>query len=188
MLPENNNSETNDEYMEMKTEIRHHRKLIKTREEVEMMKNGLIDVFNVPMTNHTKRMNFMECRRTLKEILEGMHNRPVDEKFSKTMLRWKMPEIERTYNKIEYHKSRRPIKHWSLPEIEIQNKGSTLTKEVQLTSLSNKQHNQVIEVDINTTEHMVVEELWYKMEDTYFTRTKIVRHTKVCLLYTSRCV
>ena len=29
-LPENNNNETNDEYMEMKTEKRHHRKLIKT--------------------------------------------------------------------------------------------------------------------------------------------------------------
>ena len=72
LSPENNNNETNDECVEMKTEKRHHRKIIKTREEVEMMKNGLTDVFNVPMTNHAERMNFMECRRTLKEILEGV--------------------------------------------------------------------------------------------------------------------
>ena len=64
LLPENNNNETNDEYVEMKTEKRHHRKIIKTREEVEMMKNGLTNVFSVPMTNHAERMNFMERRRT----------------------------------------------------------------------------------------------------------------------------
>ena len=71
-MPEDNNNETNDEYVEMKTEKRRHRKIIKTREEVEMMKNGLTNVFSVPMTNHAERMNFMECRRTLKEILEGV--------------------------------------------------------------------------------------------------------------------
>ena len=37
----------------------------------------------------------------------------------------------------------------------------------------------MMEVEINTTEHMVLEELWYETEETYITRKKI------CLLYTS---
>ena len=52
-------------------------------------------------------------------------------------------------------------------------------QEVQLTSLINKQNNQAIEVVIDTNEHIILEELWYKIEDTYFTRTEIVLHTKV---------
>ena len=63
--------------------------------------------------------------------------------------------------------------------MEIQNKRSlTLMREAQLTSLINQQSNQMMEVDINTTEHMVLEELWYKTEETYVTRKKIVLHTK----------
>ena len=113
---------------------------------LEMRKSGLIDVFSVPMTNHTERMNFMECRRTLKEILEGVnyrpakrnwrkaipewkipkiegiHSKPAGENFSKSMLQWKMPEIERTYNKTVYNKLRRSLKHWSTPELEMKNK------------------------------------------------------------------
>ena len=49
------------------------------------------------------------------------------ENFNKSMLRWKMPEIEMTDNKTDYNKSRRSIKHWSLLEIEIQNKRSIIT-------------------------------------------------------------
>ena len=54
----------------------------------------------------------------------------------------------------------------------------TLTKEVQLTtSLINQ--NIVNDVGMETNEHMILEELWYEIEDTYFTRTEIVLHTKV---------
>ena len=52
-------------------------------------------------------------------------------------------------------------------------------REAQLTSLVNQQSNQMIDVDINTTGHMVVEELWYETEETYITRKKIVLHAKV---------
>ena len=97
------------------------------------------------------------------------------------MLQWKMPEIERTDNKTVYNKLRRSLKHWSTPEVEMKNKRSiiTLMREVQKTSLINQQNDQMIDVDINTTEHRVLEELWYKTEETYVTRTKIVLHTKV---------
>ena len=145
------------------------------RQEVEMMKNGLIDVFNVPMTNHTERMNFTECRRTLKEILEGVnyrparrnggktipeckipkiegiHSKPAGEKVSKFMLKWKIPKFERTHNKIVCHNLRRSLKHGSIPEIEMLNKKPiiTLTKEVQLTtSLINQKAVSYTHLDV----------------------------------------
>ena len=154
---------------------------IKTREEVEMVKNGLIDVFNLPLTYQSKLIKYKDCRMTLREIIKGIHNQSVDEKFSKSILRWKMPEIEMTDNKTDYNKSRRSIKHWNTPEMEIPNKKAkiTLMREAQLTSLINRQSNQMFEVDINTTEHMVLQELWYRIEDTYFTRKKTVLHARV---------
>ena len=98
------------------------KKLIKTREELEMMKNGLIDVCNLPITDQSKLMKYKDCRRTLKEIIEGIHNKPADENFSKSLCKWKIPKIERTHNKIECHKLRRSLKHLSTPELGMQNK------------------------------------------------------------------
>ena len=157
------------------------KKLLKTREEVEMMKNGLIDVFNLPITDQSKFMKYKDCRRTLKAIIEGSHNTPAEENFSKSIRKWKLPKFERTLNKTVCHKLKRSLKHWSTPELEMQNKKSimTLMREVQLTSLINQQHNIVSDVGMETNEHMVLEELWYEIEDTYFTRTEIVLHTKV---------
>ena len=66
-------------------------------------------------------------------------------------------------------------RHGSIPEIQMLNKKPiiTLTKKVQLTtSLINQ--NVVNEAVMETNEHTIVEELWYKIEDTYFTSTKIV--------------
>ena len=115
------------------------------------------------------------------EIIKGFHNQPVDENFSKSILRWKMPEIEMTANKTEHSKSRRSIKYWSTPEMEMPNKKAkiTLIRETQLTSLINGQSDQMFEVNINTTEHMVLKELWYKTEETYFTSKKTVLHARV---------
>ena len=83
-----------------------------------------------------------------------------------------------TDNKTGYNKSRRSIKHWSLPDIEIRNKRSIIRKEVQLTT-SLIDQNVVNEAVMDTNERMIVEELWYKMEETYITRKKIVLHAKV---------
>ena len=41
----------------------------------------------------------------------------------------------------------------------------TLMREVQLTSLFNKQHNIVNDVGMDTNEQMVLEELWHKIEN-----------------------
>ena len=82
------------------------KKLLKTREEVEMM-NGLIDVFNLPLTDQRKLMRYKDCRRTLKEIIEGIHNQPAEENFSKSIRKWKLHKIDRTHNKIGCHKLRR---------------------------------------------------------------------------------
>ena len=67
------------------------------------------------------------------------------------------------------------------PEIEMLNKKPmiTLMREVQLTSLINKQHNIVNDVGMETNEHMILEELLYEVAENHFTRTEIVLHTKV---------
>ncbi len=97
------------------------------------------------------------------------------------MLKWKVPAIEMTDDKTNYNQSRRSIKDWSTPEMEMPNKKAkiTLIRETQLTSLINGQSDQMFEVNINTTEHMVLKELWYKMEETYFTSKKTVLHARV---------
>ena len=122
-----------------------------------MMKHGLIDVFNLPLTDQSKLIKYKDCRRTLKEKIEGIRNKPAEENFSKSIRKWKLPEIEMLNKK---------------PMI-------TSMMEVRLTSLNNEPHNKMMEAVMDTNEHMIVEELWYKIEDTYFTRTKIVLHTEV---------
>ena len=116
-------------------------------------------------------MKYKDCRRNLKEIIKGIHNQPVDEKFSKFMLRWKMPEIDRTDNKTVNNKLMRSLKHWSTPEMAIQNKRSIITKEVQLTT-SLIDQNVVNEAVMDTNERVIVEELWYETKETYITRKK----------------
>ena len=49
------------------------KKIIKTREELEMVKNGLIEVFNLPITDRIEIMKYKDCRRNLKETIEGVH-------------------------------------------------------------------------------------------------------------------
>ena len=132
------------------------KKLLKTREELEIMKSALIDVFNLPITDQSKCMKYKDCRRNLKEIIEGVHKEPMNKNLYDSLVKWKLPEME------------------------IKNKKAiiTLMKEVQLTtSLINQ--NVGNEAVMETNEHMIVEELWYKMEETYVARTKIVLHTEV---------
>ena len=121
-----------------------------------------------------------DCRRTPREIIKGIHNQPVDEKFSKPMPKWEIQEIEGTHNKIVYHKLKRSLEHLNTQGIQRQNKTAitTLTKEVQLTtSLINQ--NVLNNVGLETTEHMMLEELWYKIKDTYFASKEIVIHTQI---------
>ena len=128
------------------------------------------------MTDHTEMVNFMECRRTLEEILEGVNNQPANKNFSKSIFKWKIPKIERTHYKTECNKLRRSIRKLNTPEIDMYNQISVRASmmDITLTYLFYKQHNKVIDVGMDTNEHMVLEELWYKVAETYF-----------CLLYTS---
>ena len=80
------------------------KELIKKREELEMMKNGIINVLNLPITDHTEIMNFKDCRRTSKEILERAHNKTVSKNLRKSIFKWNIPKIER-YNKMSVRSS-----------------------------------------------------------------------------------
>ena len=121
------------------------------------MKNGLINVFNLPITDHTEIINFKDCRRTLKEILEGIHNKSVRTNLRKSILQWNIPKIER-YNKKSMRSSimNMPLKY-------------------AFSQLDAK----VIDVGMDTNEHVVFEELWYQVAKTYITRTEIVLYTRV---------
>ena len=101
------------------------------------MKNGLLEMFNLPITDHRELMDYKECRRTLKEIVEGMHNKPVNKNFNNSIFKWKLPEIEMQNKPISVRRS---------------------MMEVRVTSLNNNQNAKVIEVEIDTKEHMVLEE------------------------------
>ena len=72
----------------------HQRKLINTREELEMMKNGLLEMFNLPITDHMEMKNFMECRRTLKEILGGINNQPARKTSANLSLNRGFPKLK----------------------------------------------------------------------------------------------
>ena len=52
-------------------------------------------------------------------------------------------------------------------------------REVQLTSLINKQNAKMIDVGTDTNEHMVLEELLYEIAETHITRTETVLYTRV---------
>ena len=91
-----------------------------------MMQNGLINVFNVPINDQDEIMNFMECRRTLKEILEGVNYQQVRKNLRKAILKWKIPKIERTHNKTGGNKLRKSIRKLNTPEIDMYNKISVI--------------------------------------------------------------
>ena len=74
---------------------------------MEMMKNGLIQVFNLPITDRREIMKYKDCRRNLKEIIEGIHKEPVNKNFYNSLVKRNLPEIEMTDNKTVYNKSRR---------------------------------------------------------------------------------
>ena len=146
-----------------------------------MMKNGLLEMFNIPITDHAEMRNVMECRKTMKEILGGINNQPANKNFSKPIVKWKIPKVERPHNKTMYDKLRRAIRKLNTTEIEMQNKPISVRRammEVRVTSLSNNQNAEVIEVEIDNREHMVLEEGLYQMEETYITRTETIMHTR----------
>ena len=124
-----------------KTKKIHQRKRINTREELEMMKNGLLETFNRPINDHTEMMNVMECRRTLKEILGGINNQPASKTFSKPIFKWRIFKVEKPHNKTMYGNSRQSIRKGKLSEIEPRIQPISVRRsmtEIRLTSLSNK--------------------------------------------------
>ena len=84
----------------------------------------------------------------------------------------------RDSNRIVCHKLHRFLKHRNPPALEMPNKNlmTTLMREVPFTPLINKPRQEVNDGTMDTNEQMMLEELWYKMEDTYFTSKEIVIH------------
>ena len=60
----------------------------------------------------------------------------------------------------------------------------SLITEIPLKILFNKLNDEVTDVVIDTNEHVILEELLYKVAETYITRTEIVLYTRVTVSYT----
>ena len=74
LLPENKNNRNKKNIKQLEKNTKEigkirQKELIKTGEELEMMKTGLVNVLNLPITDHTEIMKFKNCRRSLEEIL-----------------------------------------------------------------------------------------------------------------------
>ena len=155
-----NRNKENVRRMELKTKKMrqmHQQKLINTWEELEMIKNGLGNVLNLPMTNHKGIIHVKKSRRNLIKLFKGTHNQTVGEDLKESMFEFKTPEGG------------------------IHNKTSmiALMMDIPLTYLFNKLNGKGINVVMDANEHVVLEELLYKVAETYITRTEIVLHTRV---------
>ena len=58
------------------------------------MNSGLVNVLNLPITDHSEIMNFKNGRRSLTEILERTHNKTVSKDFRKLIFNVNILEIK----------------------------------------------------------------------------------------------
>ena len=135
----NNQNEENIQTMEMKTKKRHKRKLINTREELEMMKNGLINMFNIPITDHEEIINVQDYRRSTK-ILEMTYYGTTSNHVKNSISKWNIPKLER-YTKL------------SMKQQIIK---------VALKYLFYKRNGKVVDVIMNTNRQIVLELMYSK--------------------------
>ena len=141
----------------MKTKKRHQGKLINTREELEMMKYGLINAVNLSITDHEEIINVRDYRRRSRKILEITYYDTTSNNVKNSISKCNIPPLER-YNKMSM---------------------KTHIINVSLKYLSIGRNSKVIEAVMDTKENIVLEELLYKETETYITRTELVMHTRV---------
>ena len=154
----NNSNKDDNNYLEMKTKKRLQRKLLNTIEELEMRKNGLINVYNISITDHEEIVNVQDYRGRSNQIVEVTYYGTMCNNVKKSISKWNMLKIER-YTKLSMNQ-------------QIIN--------VPLKYLSNGRTGKVIEAVMDTKEHIVLEELLlYKETETYITRTELVMNTRV---------
>ena len=72
----------------------HQRKLINTWEGLDMIKSGLVNVLNLPITDQREIINFKHYRRSLIEIFEGTHNKTVSKNLNKSIFTLNIPGKE----------------------------------------------------------------------------------------------
>ena len=124
---------------------------------LEMVKNGLINVYNIPMTDLEEIINFQDYRRRSNETLEITYYKTTGNNFKKSINKWNIPPLER-YTKLSMKQ-------------QIIN--------VPLKYLLYKRNSKVVDVIMNTNRHIVLEELMFKETETYISRTQLVMNTRV---------
>ena len=96
LLPENKHNRNKEPLEKKIKKIRriHPKKPINTRENLEMMISGLVNVLNLPITDHREIMNFKNVRRSLTEIIERTHNKTMSKDFRKLLFKVNILEIK----------------------------------------------------------------------------------------------
>ena len=132
------------------------KELINTWEGLKM-KNGLVNVLNLPGADHREIINVKNYRRSLMGIFEETRNKTVSKNL------------------------RKAIFNLNTPEEEIHNKRSVISPiiDIPLKYLFSKLDDKVIDVGLDTSKNFVSEKLQYKVVESYITRTEIIWNTTV---------
>ena len=95
-----NRNKENIKHQEMKMKKMrqmHQKKLINTREEGELINNGLVNVLNILSTEHRRVSNFKNNRRTLIETFKRNCHITVSKTLSKSIVKLNTPEVKYRY-------------------------------------------------------------------------------------------
>ena len=134
---------------------------------MEMIKNGLTNVLNLPIIDHREIMNLKDYKRSSQEILGMTHNIKVSKNLRKFIFKMNTPEKERN-NKMSAI-------------------SSIVDIPVPVTYLVNELDNKVINVGKDTNEKLVFEKLQYRVIERYVIRTELIGNSIVGLEMSENC-
>ena len=124
-----------------------------TREGMEMIKDGLVNIFNLPINEQRELIKFKNYRQNLIKILKVNHNKMVNKNLNKDIFKLNLPAIE--------------MHHTMLIILSISN--------VSLKYLVNNPNDEMIKIVLNTSDYFMLEELQYLLIKKELTTTEVVQ-------------
>ena len=133
------------------------RNLIKTKEEMEMMNHGLIDVNNISITNKREIMNARNYVSRLKVISEMIYQQTVIYQWERTRGKWQTTSVE-IYSRLSM---------------------ISLVIDGPVTYGCKKRYDRASRVSLAANEGITEGEMKYKVEKRDVTSTRIIMKTMV---------
>ena len=152
------------------------RKIVNTKEEMEMRKGGLISAFNIPINERRELCKGMKYRGNFMKITKTNHNRTITNTLNKFNYYLKISTIKEYMTKSIISLIRKiPVKYLvNSPDIQGNGKIEYTSNYVRIEEI----RYLIIQRELNMTEYPDLNEDFTSAELRY----------QVCLLYTSRCV